>query len=73
MKEKSIVMFSGGLDSRLAVKIMQERGFDVLTVFFKLPFIKQTCKADKVFDCTKGKLLNEYLGVVKNAKYGRGA
>ena len=36
--KKCIVMFSGGLDSRLAIKIMQEKGFDPLLVFFDLPF-----------------------------------
>jgi len=84
MKKKCIVMFSGGLDSRLALKIMQERGFDVIAVFFKLPFIKNIedeikgfAKKNKVrlkvFDCTKGNLLKDYLKVIKNPKYKRGA
>ena len=86
MKEKCIVMFSGGLDSRLAVKIMQKRGFDVLAVFFKLPFGTGCCNEGcsfnfsqlqgiklKVFDCTKGKLLQEYLKIIKEAKHGRGS
>ena len=38
MEKKCIVLFSGGLDSRLAVKLMQKQGFDVVAVFFKLPF-----------------------------------
>ena len=79
-------MFSGGLDSRLAIKIMQEKGFDILAVFFKLPFGTGCCSEGcsfnfsqlqgiklKVFDCTKGKLLKEYLEVIKKAKHGRGA
>jgi len=86
MKKKCIVMFSGGLDSRLAIKIMQEKGFDVLAVFFKLPFGTGCCNENcsfnfsqlqgiklKIFDCTKGKLLKEYLEVIKKAKHGRGA
>ena len=86
MKEKCIVMFSGGLDSRLAIKIMQKKGFEVLAVFFKLPFGTGCCNEGcsfnfsqlqgiklKVFDCTKGKLLQEYLKVIKEAKHGRGA
>ena len=83
-KKKCIVLFSGGLDSRLAIKIMQEKGFDVLAVFFKLPFgcscfsdvekfLKQNKVKLKLFDCTKGKLLQEYLQVVKKAKHGTGA
>ncbi len=83
MKEKCIVMFSGGLDSRLAVKIMQKKKFEVIAVFFKLPFncscekeVKIFLKKEKVklkiFDCTKGKLLQEYLEVIKKAKHGTG-
>jgi len=78
--KKCIVMLSGGLDSRLAVKIMQEQGFDVLALFFNLPFLSNYDKKYlkmkniklKVFDCTKGKLLQEYLKVIKEAKHGTG-
>lgn len=83
MKKKCVVLFSGGLDSRLAVKLMQEKGFDILALFFKLPFInddeismrcflKENKVKLKVFDCTKGELLEEYLEVIKNPKYRRG-
>ena len=78
-------MFSGGLDSRLAIKIMQERGFEILAVFYKLPFGTGCCSEGcsfnfsqlqgvklKVFDCSKGDLLKEYLEVLKKAKHGRG-
>ena len=95
-----MVLFSGGLDSRLVVKIMQEKGFEVIAVFFKLPFAKDNEKEIKdflkeelgtqgrtpnniqknmvtkgklkVFDCTKGNLLKEYLKIIKKPKYGRG-
>ena len=86
MSKKLIVMLSGGLDSRLAVKLMQEKDFDVLALFFKLPFGTGCCDEKcsfnfsqmqgielKIFDCTKGKLFREYLEVVRNPKYGRGA
>jgi len=86
MKKKCIVLFSGGLDSCLAVKIMQKRGYNVILVHFKLPFGTGCCNEGcsfnfsqmqglklEVFDCTKGKLLKEYLEVLKNAKHGRGA
>jgi len=84
--KKCLVMLSGGLDSRLVVKIMQEKGFEVVAVFFKLPFGTGCCDENcsfnfsqlqgvklKIFDCTKGKLLKEYFDVVKKPKYGRGA
>jgi len=77
-------MFSGGLDSRLAVKIMQEQGFEVLSLFFKLPFSKDVEKDAgeflkknkvkfKIFDVAKEKLLKEYLKVLKKGEHGRGA
>ncbi len=84
--KKCIVMLSGGLDSRLAVKIMQEQGFDVLALFFRLPFGAGCCDENcsfnfsqlqgvelKIVNCSKGKLLHEYLGILKNPQYGTGA
>ncbi|MAG79231.1 tRNA 4-thiouridine(8) synthase ThiI [Candidatus Pacearchaeota archaeon] len=86
MKKKCIVMLSGGLDSRLAIKIMQEQGFEVLSLFFKLPVGTGCCDENcsfsfsqthgvklKIFDCTKKKLLDEYLSLIKKPKYKRGA
>jgi len=85
-KPKCLVMFSGGLDSRLAIKLMQERGFEVQALFFKLPFGTGCCNEGCSFnfsqtqgiklnfiDCTTGKLLQEYLKIIKDAKHGRGA
>jgi len=85
-KEKCVVMFSGGLDSRLAIKLMQEKGFEVLAVYFHLPFGEGCCNKGcsfnfaqlqgvelKIIDCSKGKLLQEYLDVVKKAAHGTGA
>jgi tRNA-specific 2-thiouridylase len=80
---KCIVLFSGGLDSRLTIKIMQERGFEVLAIYFKLPigcsnekevkeFVKKHKIKLKIFDCSKGKLFKEYLETIKKAKHGRG-
>ena len=82
---KVIVMLSGGLDSRLAVKIMQEQGFEVVTLFFNLPSgtgcCDQNCSFNfsqlndvqmKIIDCSKGDLLKEYLQVITKPSYGRG-
>jgi tRNA U34 2-thiouridine synthase MnmA/TrmU len=83
--KKCIVLFSGGLDSRLAVKIMQKQGFEIICVFFKLPFgcggeekeIKDFCKKHgtklKIFDCTKSKLLMDYLKTLKKPEFKTGA
>lgn len=85
IKKRAIVMFSGGLDSRLAIKIMQEQEFEVLAIFFNLPFGTGCCNIGcsfnfsqiqginlKIFDCTKGKLFKEYLETIKSAEHGRG-
>ncbi|HEU5488345.1 MAG TPA: tRNA (5-methylaminomethyl-2-thiouridylate)-methyltransferase, partial [Candidatus Nitrosotalea sp.] len=37
-KKKVVALLSGGLDSRLAVKMMQNQGFDVTAVAIKTPF-----------------------------------
>jgi len=82
--KKAIVMLSGGLDSRLVVKVMQEQGYEVAALYFKLAFskdnekaVKEYCKKHKVklkvFDYTKGKLLNEYIEMIKNPEHNRGS
>ena len=83
--EKCLVMVSGGLDSKLACKIMQEQT-EVEAIFFILPFsggccsdkfcVFKFCQQEKIklhiVDCTKGKLLQEYLNMLRNPKHGRG-
>jgi len=84
--KKCIVLFSGGLDSRLVVKIMQKQGFEVEAVHFNLVFGCGCCDFGcnfnftqmsgvkfKIFDVTKGKLLREYLKLLKEGKHGRGS
>jgi tRNA-specific 2-thiouridylase len=80
---KIAVMFSGGLDSRLVLKLMSEKS-EVIALYFKLPFskdnekeIKEFCKKHniklKIFDYSKGKLLKEYIKMIKTPLHGRGA
>lgn len=86
-KINAAVMLSGGLDSRLVLKIMQEQlgTKNVVCLFFKLPFGAGCCHEEscfdfaktqnsklEIFDCTKGKLLKEYLSIIKNPKFGIG-
>jgi len=84
IKNKKIaVLYSGGLDSRLALRILQSQGSRVVAVFFKLPFLSDSSIKDnfldryhiplKIFDCTKGSLLTEYLDILRNPHFGRGA
>jgi tRNA(Ile)-lysidine synthase TilS/MesJ len=81
---KVLVLFSGGLDSRLAVKILEEQA-GVKCIYFSLPFGSGCCNTNcalkfslkektklKIIDVTKGKLLQEYLAILKKPKYGYG-
>lgn len=85
-KEKALVLYSGGLDSRLAIKLMQDRGFQVEALHFNLPFGCSCCNLScnfkftqmqntklTILDITKGNLLREYLEVIKKAEHGTGA
>ena len=83
---KATVLFSGGLDSRLAVKVLQDQNVDVETLFFELPFAGGCC-ADtsctinfseqekikhNIENVMSGPLFHEYLEIIKNPKHGRG-
>jgi tRNA-specific 2-thiouridylase len=85
---KALVLLSGGLDSRLAVKLLEEQlgKKNITALIFKLPFgskyskdIKETlkfCKQEKikckVINVTKGKLLQEYLNILRKPAHGYG-
>ena len=85
-KTKALVLFSGGLDSRLVVKLLQEQGIDVEAVLYQLPFGSGCCNDFfcsfkfsqmegvklNVVDCTKGKLFQDYMKIIQKPKYGRG-
>jgi len=83
------ILFSGGLDSRLALKLMQDQSpgkFKMIALTFKFPFGSGCCQPDcsfkftqiqgvehKIIDCTQGKLFTEYLSIVKQPKFGHGS
>lgn len=83
-KKKVVALLSGGLDSQLAVRMMQEQGFDVSAVAIKTPFCDFDCgrgcgfeireRADDLGVNLKTVYLgDEYIEMLKNPKYGRGA
>jgi tRNA-specific 2-thiouridylase len=77
--QKVLVLLSGGLDSSLAVKIMQQHGFIVEAVNFSTPF----CLCDKCaiesFATSTGlkihriNLSTEFLELVQNPPHGYGS
>ncbi len=83
-KKKVVALLSGGLDSQLAVRMMQEQGFDVSAVAIKTPFCDFDCgrgcgfeireRADDLnVDLKTVYLGDEYIEMLKHPKYGRGA
>lgn len=85
-KQTALVLYSGGLDSRLVVKILLEKGYDVEALHFKLPFGCGCCDMGcnfnftqkenvkmTIFDACKGDLLKEYLALLKAPKHGIGS
>ncbi len=83
-KKKVVALLSGGLDSQLAVKMMQKQGFEVSAVAIKTPFCDFDCgrgcgfeireRADALNVNLKTVYLgDEYIEMLKNPKYGFGA
>lgn len=77
---KALGMLSGGLDSTLAVKLIQEQGIDVEAINFVTPFCqcrKGGCGASEAAKTFKIplKMVNagtDYLRMVRNPKFGYG-
>ncbi len=83
-KKKVVALLSGGLDSQLAVRMMQKQGFEVSAVAIKTPFCDFDCgrgcgfeireRADDLnVDLKTVYLGDEYIKMLKSPKYGRGA
>ena len=72
----ALALFSGGLDSLLAVKVIQDQGIKVIPVCFESPFF--SCK--KAIQSAKQNnmkvnvipLEQDYLEMIQNPKYGYG-
>lgn len=76
MKIKALALVSGGLDSLLAAKLIQDQGVEVIAVHFKIPFCK--LNAQKYFAQTGIKLMEvdlgeEFLKLILEPQYGFGA
>ncbi len=75
---KAICLYSGGLDSALAVKIIKEIGIEPFCIRFITPFIKKELPVIKKFIKRENLTLLEietppdYLDILKSSKYGFG-
>lgn len=83
-KKKVVALLSGGLDSQLAVKMMQKKGFEVSAVAIKTPFCDFDCgrgcgfeireRADSLGINLKTVYLgDEYIEMLKHPKHGFGS
>jgi tRNA-uridine 2-sulfurtransferase len=83
-KRKAVALLSGGLDSRLAVKLMTEQGIEVLALNYVTPFCNCTSKGSCQLEAKKASeefgvplqvvsLFEEFMAVVKKPKYGYGS
>lgn len=88
-KPRALVLFSGGLDSRLVCKLLEGQlgRENVEAVFFMLPLGGGCCN-DRfcvlkfaqtqllklhIIDCTRGRMFRKYMDIVKNPRFQRGA
>jgi tRNA U34 2-thiouridine synthase MnmA/TrmU len=79
-KVKAISLFSGGLDSILATKLIQNQNIDVIAIHFLNPFCfcaKGLSKIEEVVKklqvpLKKVKMGVDYLNMLRNPKYGYG-
>lgn len=74
---KAISLFSGGLDSQLAVCLMQDQGIEVIAVTITTPFFGVSDEIRKAADDLKIELhtlhcSDEYMGVLLQPVYGYG-
>ena len=78
---KAVALFSGGLDSLLAIKLIQEQGIDVVAVAFCSPFFIANEEKKKKLEVAAKKqrfkikfidLGKDYIRLVKKPKHGHG-
>ncbi|MFH1641968.1 MAG: tRNA 4-thiouridine(8) synthase ThiI [Nanoarchaeota archaeon] len=74
---KAVALFSGGLDSLLAIKIIEDQGIDVAGLRFKSSFFDNTEKIKQIAESNNVQvkiidISEEYLKIVKKPKHGYG-
>jgi hypothetical protein len=75
-KVKAIALFSGGLDSIVAVKVIQDQGIDVIGLTFSTPFfspIKAQAAAQSIgLNLLTMDITDEHLEMLRAPRYGYG-
>jgi tRNA U34 2-thiouridine synthase MnmA/TrmU len=77
---RAIVLFSGGLDSLLAVKLLQEQDIDVVALHFISPFfpksVEEQAKQLQVqlieIDLGNDKEIKDFLSMIRKPRFGYG-
>lgn len=76
MKIKALALFSGGLDSIIAVKVIQDQGIQVLGITFETPFfssVRARGAAGRIgLDLEVRDITEEHLEMLKHPRYGYG-
>jgi len=77
-KAKALVLFSGGLDSILTIKILQKQGISVQAINFVTPFSAGQSYVDKTgkkfgVKVHKIKVDRDYFSMIRRPKHGYGA
>lgn len=76
-KIKAIALFSGGLDSVLAIKLVESQGIECIAVNFSTPFYRvknlEKIKSDYGIDVLDVDISKEFIEVLKNPRHGYGS
>ncbi len=75
---RTIALISGGLDSVLAAKLIQQQGIEVIPLNFKIPFCNLHNQANVAAENLGSELkvinlTDDFLEIIKNPKYGFGS
>lgn len=75
---RALALFSGGMDSFISIKLIQEQGIDVTAVYFSSPFMTSNVSSIKEkakiggFELKEIKIEGDYLQILKNPSHGYG-
>jgi tRNA U34 2-thiouridine synthase MnmA/TrmU len=80
---KAVALFSGGLDSLLAARLVMEQGIEVVALQFITPFFNYKHKGREAeaarefkekygLDCAFRDVTDEYVGMLRQPRYGYG-